>query len=413
MAMTEVEKIGAVEKEMNRLLVGRRDEVRGVILATLARQHAILFGPHGEAKSMLLDLFASCIGGIKVFTWTVSQDTMPSDIFEAAHEFVTQNETLPDGSIRQRQWAEPIVTGMMPDAHIVMLRELFRCNTHTLNATLTAINERYWVCRGERRPMPLMSVFGDTNNPPGDDLEAYYDRFMLRYTVDRLKEKSLRLEMRRLSERRRQGDPKARLNVEPLTLEELATLQDLATMIDFPSRMDELVEEIIERLFDEGIIIYGRRDARLNTVLKVNALLDNRNEVTEADLVEVLPHCLWDNQDDRKKVKSVILAVANPIGRKVQELLDDAEEIRDQAMARRNADGTEKTPQQFQRGCLEAQAKFKRLLAGDSRDQDFQGASQLLDEAKRNSEPTKQIEEALKAIQRFQRDVYDEAMKGL
>lgn len=406
--MNEIEKLRRIEAEMNRLLVGRREEVRGVVLAVLARQHAILFGPHGEAKSMLLDSFASAISGAKVFTWTVAQDTMPSDLFEAGQDFYIETETLPTGQ-RQRQWWEPIITGRMLDAHIVLLRELFRGNSATHNATLTAINERYYVdSRGNRRPMPLISLFGDTNNLPGEDLEAYYDRFMLRFVVSRLQEKSLRLEMRRLSEARRKGDKNARMNAEPLNLAELEELQQLANLVEMPARMDELIEEIIERLYDEGVIIYGRRDVRLNTVLKANAFLEGRDAATETDLVEVLPHCLWDNPDDRKKVRNVILAVANPIGRKVQELLDEAVEIRDQALGRKRPDGAEKSAQEFQRGCLEANTKLKRLITGDANAQ-LQGVAQLLEEARRTGEPIKGIEEAQRMIQRFQKDVFEAA----
>ena len=55
--MDTMERLRHNEAEMNRILVGRKEEVRGCFLATLARQHVILFGPWGEAKSMLLDQF--------------------------------------------------------------------------------------------------------------------------------------------------------------------------------------------------------------------------------------------------------------------------------------------------------------------------------------------------------------------
>lgn len=407
--MNELAKLQAIESEMNRLLVGRRDEVRGVIVSILARQHAIFFGPHGEAKSMLLDMFAAAVDGAKVFTITFAQDTMPSDLFEAGHDFVTETETLPDGTVRQRQYAEPLIEGTMSDAHFVMGREIFRGNSATLNTTLTAVNERYYVVRGQRRPMPLVSFFGDTNNLPGEDLEAFYDRFLLRYVVDRTHERSLRLEMRRLSEARRKGKPEGKFDVEHITLENIETLQEKARMVEVPERIDELIEEIIERLYDEGIIIYGRRDVRLNTLLKANAFLEGRDEVSEADLVEILPHALWDDPDDRRKVKAIVLAVANPIGKVVQELLDEALELRDNALKNQNADGSEKTPQQKMSGCMEASTKLKKLITGDSRDEDFKGVEKLLEDARRNNEPTNLIQEALKTIQRYQQDVYKAA----
>jgi len=142
----------------------------------------------------LLDYFVQGIQDAVVFSKTVAQDTLPDDLFVAAYDFVMDEL----GGGKQRNITEPITTGMMPEAHFVMLRELFRCSGPTLNALLTAINERYYEVRGQRKKMPLISVFGDTNNLPGEDLEAFYDRFMLRYVVDRIAEKSQRIQMRQL-----------------------------------------------------------------------------------------------------------------------------------------------------------------------------------------------------------------------
>jgi MoxR-like ATPase len=403
--MSAIEKLRHNEAEMNRLLIGRKEEVRGIYLATLARQHAILFGPHGEAKSMLLDMFVEGIEGAVVFSKTVAQDTLPDDLFVAAYDFIV--EDLGDG--KQRNLTEPITTGMMPEAHIVNLREIFRCSGPTLNALLTAINERYYEIRGQRKPMPLISVFGDTNNLPGEDLEAFYDRFMLRYVVDRIAEKSERIRMRQLSHRRRQGDDEARAKMQPITLDDLSAIQGEVLKVKVNERMDDLIEAVIERLYEEGVIVYGRRDVRLNPVLQANAHLEGRDEVNEADLVDVLPHTLWDNPDHRKLVRKVVLEIANPIGLKVQELLDDALEIRNEAMSRKKPDGGEKTDQEFNRGGSEANAKLKKLISGDSQ-AGTDGITQLFEQAKKSGFPTKQIQDALEAVQRYQKDVAQEVM---
>ena len=161
--MEALKKLRHNESEMNRLLVGRKEEVRGIFLAVLARQHAILFGPHGEAKSMLLDWFAEGIEGVTVFQKTVAQDTLPDDLFVAAYDFVVEN--LADG--RQRNITEPITTGMLPECHFAMLREIFRCSGPTLNALLSAINERVWEHRGvARHTTDNTSVWGARHTPP-------------------------------------------------------------------------------------------------------------------------------------------------------------------------------------------------------------------------------------------------------
>ncbi|OIO46379.1 MAG: hypothetical protein AUJ25_00075 [Parcubacteria group bacterium CG1_02_37_13] len=403
--MNSIEKIRHNEAEMNRILIGRRDEVRGCFLAMLAQQHCILFGPWGEAKSMLLDQFVQGISGAVVFNKTVAQDTLPDDLFVAAYDFIVEDL----GGGKQRNITEPITTGMLPVAHFAMLRELFRCSGPTLNALLTAINERKWESRGVRYSMPLISVFGDTNNLPGEDLEAFYDRFMLRYVVGRTMEKSERIKIRQFSHRRRQGDSQAKINPEPITLDELAGLQEEVLLVNVNERIDDLIETIIERLYEEGVIIYGRRDARLNPLLQANALIEGRDEVTEADLVDVLPHCLWDNPDQRIVVKKTVLAVANPIGLLVQELLDEALEIRNEACSKKKQDGSSKSDQEFARGGSEAIAKFKKLISGDAAT-GVKGILQLLEDAKKGGYPSKSIEDARESVQRYQKDVAKEVM---
>ena len=402
--MNAMEKLRHNEAEMNRIVIGRRDEVRGCFLAALAEQHVILFGPWGEAKSMLLDQFVRGFSGATVFNKTVAQDTLPDDLMVADRDFIVEDL----GNGRQRNIIEPITTGMLPEANFAMLREIFRCSGPTLNALLTAINERKWESRGERHDMPLISVFGDTNNLPGEDLEAFYDRFMLRYLVERTIEKSVRIQIRQLAHKRRQGDKEARVNPNPISLNEFVDLQETALMVDVNERVDDQIETIIERLYEEGVIIYGRRDVRLNPLLQANALMEGRDEVTEEDLVDVLPHCLWDNPDQRTVVKKVILSVANPIGLQVQELLDQAREIRDNALSRKKPDGTDKGAAEFARGGAEANAKLKKLISGG--DGVDKGVLQLLEDAKKGEFPTKQIEDARESVQRFQRDVAREVM---
>jgi len=197
--------------------------------------------------------------------------------------------------------------------------------------------------------------------------------------------------------------------MQAVSLDELATIQAEVLKVVVNERIDDLIETIIEKLYEEGIIIYGRRDVRLNPLLQANAYLEGRNEVTEADLVEVLPHVLWDNPDHQKLVRKVILSVANPIGLLVQELLDEAKELRDEAISRKNPDGTDKDDAAYNRGGSEANAKLKKLISGDNAS-GIKGITQLFEEAKKSGFLTKQIEDALETVKRYQKDVAKEVM---
>ena len=54
-------RLQAIEAEMAALLLGRDDAVRAALLAVLARQHLVLLGPPGTAKSLLIELLSERI----------------------------------------------------------------------------------------------------------------------------------------------------------------------------------------------------------------------------------------------------------------------------------------------------------------------------------------------------------------
>ena len=77
---------------------------------------------------------------------------------------------------------------MLPEAEIVFLDEVFKANSAILNSLLTLLNERALHQRRQRAcACPLISVFGASNEVPNDEnLQAIFDRFLLRVRSDNL-----------------------------------------------------------------------------------------------------------------------------------------------------------------------------------------------------------------------------------
>src|SRR5204863_2828154 len=77
--------------------------------------------------------------------------------------------------------------GMIPEAEVVFLDEIFKSNSAILNALLTLLNERKFNNGGTVVDVPLLSVFGASNEVPQDEsLVAIFDRFLLRVRSDHL-----------------------------------------------------------------------------------------------------------------------------------------------------------------------------------------------------------------------------------
>ena len=70
---------------------------------------------------------------------------------------------------------------MLPEAEIVFLDEIFKSNSAILNSLLTILNERKFSNGSKVMDVPLLSMFGASNEVPNDDtLAAIFDRFLLR-----------------------------------------------------------------------------------------------------------------------------------------------------------------------------------------------------------------------------------------
>ena len=77
----------------------------------------------------------------------------------------------------------------LPEAHIAFLDEIFKANSSILNAILTLINERIFHNGKEVVPVPLLTLFGASNElPEEEELTALYDRFLLRFVVNYIAE---------------------------------------------------------------------------------------------------------------------------------------------------------------------------------------------------------------------------------
>src|SRR5207302_11115615 len=76
---------------------------------------------------------------------------------------------------------------MLPEAEIVFLDEIFKSNSAILNSLLTILNERKFANGSKVQDVPLLSMFGASNEVPNDEnLAAIFDRFLLRVVSDNL-----------------------------------------------------------------------------------------------------------------------------------------------------------------------------------------------------------------------------------
>ncbi len=69
-------------------------------------------------------------------------------------------------------------TGLLPEAHVAFLDQIFKTNPAILNALLSVLNERSFYNAGQPVRVPLCMCFGACGSTPGEeDLWVLYDRW--------------------------------------------------------------------------------------------------------------------------------------------------------------------------------------------------------------------------------------------
>lgn len=159
--------------DAGRGLVEREAMVELVALSAVAGEHLLVVGPPGTAKSEAVRRTARGLGG-SYFEYLLGRFTEPSEIF---------------GPVDLRRLREGVVetetAGMLPEAEVAFLDEVFLGSTAILNTLLGLLNERTFRRGHTRMQCPLRVCVGASNVLPEDDaLAAFADRFLARIFVE-------------------------------------------------------------------------------------------------------------------------------------------------------------------------------------------------------------------------------------
>jgi MoxR-like ATPase len=255
-------------------LVEREALVEMVALSAVAEEHVLVIGPPGTAKSEAVRRIARATGG-RYFEYLLGRFTEPSEIFGPV-----DLHKLKDGSV------ETDTLGMLPEADIAFLDEIFQGSTAILNTLLGILNERVFRRGHTNMRCPLRVCVGASNSLPEDAaLAAFADRFLVRCFVDPIPDPMLeQLLESGWSLNQSSGLVTAGLNdIEVLTV--AARKADM-------SGVRQRIAQALRTLRGAGITLTDRRAVRAQKLIAAAALMAGRDKPTEADLwplIFVLP----------------------------------------------------------------------------------------------------------------------------
>ena len=354
------DKMLSVIADVNAQVAEREELTELIAIALLTRKNLFILGAPGQAKSYAINAFRSRITGARQFERLLSKQTdeeqlfgridlaslLPGSVAQAVLDGDPQYQQmhaslknrlanghdagdLPERMERHRKalaelhGGEPQVNtaGKIPEADVVFLDEIFKCNDGVLNSLLTALNERKYTNEGHTYPIPTISFFAASNEIPNFSdpqekiLEALYDRLELKVVTENIADRDKRLAVLRDKQAYRAGQITA-----SITLDELRDMQQEAASIPIPDAVNELADDILCELRKSGIPVSDRKYLNYYPIAQAKAWLSGHAAVQPDDLL-ALKNYLWQKPEDRAVVEATLTRMCvNPMQDKVNNI---------------------------------------------------------------------------------------------
>ncbi|ABP94843.1 MULTISPECIES: AAA family ATPase [Metallosphaera] len=271
--------------------VGREEEAKVLTLALLTKEHVVLIGEPGTAKSALARRAADLLNA-RFFMYLLTKYTEPAELFGA----------LDVNALKQGVYKR-ITKERLPESELAFLDEIFNANSAILNALLSLLNERVIYDGYNVIKVPLRTLISASNRVPDEpELEALYDRLLLRHYAKPVGEdmwkdlidSSWELEF----------TDKWKVKEPVMTVQDLDRLYSMLSEVDLSQIKSKLLKLYV-MLEEKGVHLTDRRKGKVLKIVSAHALLNSRTKATEEDLV-VLKYIAPREIDDFEKVSALL-----------------------------------------------------------------------------------------------------------
>lgn len=164
------QRINKMRDTLNMFFVNKEEVIDLMIICSLAQEPVLFVGRPGTAKSDIITKYCEALGVEDYFEYMLTKFTEPSEILGPI-----DISELKEGKYIRR------IEGKLPSAKVVFLDEVFKANSAILNTLLTVINEKKFYQEGKPVKVPMVVMFGATNEVPEfSELDALKDRFTIK-----------------------------------------------------------------------------------------------------------------------------------------------------------------------------------------------------------------------------------------
>ncbi len=307
------QKFTVTSKEISASLIERGDATDLVLTGLLAGENAVIVGPPGAAKTMLMEAVGRWMKG-RVFYSLLTKFTQPEEIFGPLDVVALANSRF-----------RRLTALKLPECDLWIPDEVFKGSTAILNTTLRALNERKFENDGQVIDIPLLMALGCSNewpdgNDSGKELSALMDRFLLRMNIKAIGSPTGRKRLLWTT------DHTPQLST-TITRDEILQARKEVASIPWQSKSMDTMEKILHSLREGGISPGDRRQYKSINAVRAYAYLNGATEVAPEHL-EILQHILWnDPVDHPKKCAEIVTKLANPQGAMIMGMMLETDTI--------------------------------------------------------------------------------------
>ena len=265
-----------INDEMSKVIIGKKDVVRKVIMSVLANGHILIDDVPGVGKTSIAVALGKVLG-MNYNRIQFTPDVLPSDIVGFSI-FNRDNESL------------VYVPGIINKTNLLLADEINRTSSRTQAALLEAMEEKQVTVDGKSYKLPDPFIVIATQNQVGAAgtqvlPHAQMDRFITRLSIgypDKMSERAI-------IQGRQVDDPFARI-AQVASKDVVRSMQEIALKVTMKDEIVGYIADLVEASRNNNLIELGispRGAIAVSHMAKACALMNGRDYVTEEDVRDV------------------------------------------------------------------------------------------------------------------------------